>query len=236
MLLYAYRLEDVRGATIPPLGEVRAVRLRRLVFNLAKQGTLPMRLKWLAEKYIEPRLESCPVSRNQALAEGEACLVSRNHPMHDSVRYLKNALDGETDILHEYFVPRSQFVAFVDGVRSVLRARRANLLNASVRVVHREDNVLTYAPAEMFALVLYLNQTTDAAGHAAMRGLTGELIDLAVGLGGTFFLPYQLHYSAEQLGRAYPGIKEFVAAKRQYDPGGLLTNTFYETYAPRVGG
>src|SRR2546426_3509565 len=236
MLLYAYRLEDVRGATIPPLGEVRAVRLRRLVFNLAKQGTLPMRLKWLAEKYIEPRLESCPVSRNQALAEGEACLGSRNHPMHDSGRYLKNALDGETDIPHEYFVPRSQVVAFVDGVRSVLRARRANLLNASVRVVHREDNVLTYAPAEMFALVLYLNQTTDAAGHAAMRGLTGELIDPAVGLGGTFFLPYQLHYSAEQLGRAYPGIKEFVAAKRQYDPGGLLTNTFYETYAPRVGG
>ena len=221
---------------IPPLGEVRAVRLRRLVFNLAKQGTLPMRFKWLAEKYVEPRLESCPVSRNQALAEGEACLVSRNHPMHDSVRYLKNGLEGETDILHEYFVPRAQFVAFVDGLRAVLKTRRANLLNASVRVVHQEDNVLTYAPAEMFAVVLYLNQTTDAAGHAGMRALTGELIDLAAALGGTFFLPYQLHYTAAQLQRSYPGLTEFFAAKRQLDPSGLLTNTFYETYAPAPGG
>jgi FAD/FMN-containing dehydrogenase len=231
MLLYTYRLERARGAAIPPLGEVRAVRLRRLVFNLAKQGPLPMRLKWLSEKYVEPRLESCPVSRNQALGEGEACLVSRNHPMHDSVRYLKNGLEGETDILHEYFVPRPQFVAFVDGLRAVLQTRRANLLNASVRVVHREDNVLTYAPTEMFAVVLYLNQSIDAAGHAGMRALTGELIDLAAGLGGTFFLPYQLHYSAEQLQRSYPAIKEFLAAKRQYDPSGLFTNTFYEKYA-----
>lgn len=231
MLLYTYRDADVRGATIPPLGEVGAVKLRRLVFNLAKRGALPMRLKWLAEKYVEPRLEACPVSRNQALAAGEACLVSRNHPMHDSVKYLKNNLEGETDILHEYFVPRGRFVEFVDGLRTVLRARGANLLNASVRVVHREDNVLTYAPAEMFAVVLYLNQTTDAAGHAAMRALTGELIDLAGRLDGTFFLPYQLHYTAEQLQRAYPAIKEFFAAKRQYDPGGVLTNTFYEKYS-----
>jgi len=38
---------------------------------------------------------------------------------HDSVRYLKNALDDETDILHEYFVPRDQLVAFVDGCAAI---------------------------------------------------------------------------------------------------------------------
>ena len=64
-----------------------------------------------------------------------------------------------------------------------------------------------------------------------MRALTGELIDLAADLGGTFFLPYQLHYSAEQLQRSSPAIKEFLAAQRQYDPSGLFTNTFYEKYA-----
>jgi FAD/FMN-containing dehydrogenase len=234
MILYTYRQED-GPAAIPPLGEVRGVKLRRLVFNLSKQGALPMRLKWFAEKYVEPRLESCPVSRNQALGEGEACLVARNQPMHDSVRYLKNGLAGETDILHEYFVPRDQFVAFIDGLRRIVRDTRANLLNASVRVVHREDNVLTYAPADMFAVVLYLNQATDAAGNARMSGLTRELIDLAVELGGTFFLPYQLHYSATQLQQAYPAIREFFASKRRYDPAGLLTSTFYEKYSPALG-
>jgi FAD/FMN-containing dehydrogenase len=208
MILYLYRLESARGAVIPPLAEARPVKLRRLVFNLAKQGSLPMRLKWLAEKYVEPRLPSCPVSRSQALG------------------------DGEADVLQEYFVPRDRFVAFVDRARRVLRARGANLLNASVRAVHPEENTLTYARAEMFAVALYLNQSTDAAGHAHMRALTGELIDAAAGVGGTFFLPYQLSYTPEQLRRAYPQIREFFAAKREYDPSGLLSSTFYAKYAP----
>src|SRR3712207_9148736 len=67
-----------------------------------------------------------------------------------------------SDILQEYFVPRDQFVPFVDGLRQIVRANRTKLLNASVRVVHREDNLLNYAPADMFAIVLYVNQpTTD---------------------------------------------------------------------------
>lgn len=233
MLLYTYTQVDAPGAAIPPLGEVSGVKLRRLVFNLAKHGPLLMRLKWLAEKHLEPRLESCPVSRNQALGEGEACLVSRNQPMHDSVPYLKNAIPDDTDILHEYFVPRDRLVPFIDGLRRVVTEQRATLLNASVRVVHAEDNVLTYAPTDMFAVVLYLNQRADADGTARMERLTGALIDLCAEQGGRFFLPYQLHYSAEQLRRAYPEVDEFFAAKLEYDPGRLFTNTFYEKYAPR---
>jgi len=235
-LVYGYRAVEARGVAIPPLGEVRAVRLRRLVFTLSKYGGIALRLKWLAEKYVEPRLESCPVTRNQALGEGEACLVPRNQPMHDSVKYLKNDLVAETDILQEYYVPRPRFVEFIDGLRRTLTDSRANLLNASVRVVHREDNLLTYAPADMFAVVLYLNQTTDAAGNARMGRLTRELIDLTTGLGGTFFLPYQLHYTPEQLERSYPMIREFFASKRRYDPAGLLTNVWYAKYAPALGG
>ena len=113
-------------------------------------------LKWWAEKNIEPMIESCTVSRNQAMTDGESCLVSRNNPMHDSVPYLQNDLKNDTDILHEYFIPRDEFDSFVGGVREILVERDTNLLNASIRVVHPEDNVLTYAPEEMFSLgVIY---------------------------------------------------------------------------------
>ncbi len=230
MLLYLYREAAGAGDDVPPLDEVGAIRLRRFVFNLAKRGTVPMRIKWLAEKHLEPWLESCPVRRAQAQGQGEACLVPRNQPMHDSVRYLKNALPGETDILHEYFVPHAAFVPFVDAMRAALRQADANLLNASVRVVHREDHALAYAPADMFAIVLYLNQRTDAEGDARMRALTRRLIDIAADHGGTFFLPYQLHYTNAQLHRAYPDAARFFAAKRRWDPGELLTSTFYEAY------
>jgi FAD/FMN-containing dehydrogenase len=235
MLLYTYRSVDATGAAIPPLGEVSQIKLRRLVFNLAKLGPMWMRLKWFAEKHIEPRIETCTVPRTAAMGQGEACFVSRNDPMHDSVPYLQNNLPEETDILHEYFIPQSSFVAFVDGLRDIVREERANLLNASVRVVHRETNFLTYAPDDgMLAIVLYLNQTTDRAGNEHMAKLTGRIIDLCAKSGGRFFLPYQLYYTPQQLERSYPEIRPFFQAKRNIDPEGLLTNTFYERFAPKL--
>jgi FAD/FMN-containing dehydrogenase len=150
------------------------------------------------------------------------------------VPYLLNDLSEETDILQEYFVPRAQFVPFIDGLRDIIIRRDAILTNCSVRLVHSGGNALDYAPFDGFAVVLYLNQSTNAAGIEAMKGLTAEVIDLAIDRGGRFFLPYQLHYSADQFLKAYPEAPAFFAAKRRYDPDGLLTSTFYETYGPTL--
>jgi len=232
MILYEYTKVDVGEADVPPLGEVSGVGLRRFVFNFSKLGTVPMEIKWFLEKYVEPKMETCTVApRTQAMAEGEACLVSRNEPMHDSVPYLRNNLKKETDILHEYFIPREHFIPFVDGLRKIVRERDVNLLNASVRVIHPEDNFLNYAPGEMFSIVLYINQPVTEEGSEKMADVTRELIDLTVDLNGRFFLPYQLYYTPEQLKRSYPEIGEFFAAKKVYDPDGLFTNTFYEKYS-----
>lgn len=231
MILYTYEDADIQNAEISPLTDVGAVKLRRLVLNLSKRGSLAKRIKWFSEKYIEPRIESCTVTRAQAMKDGEACLVSRNDPMHDSVPYLRNALKGETDILHEYFVPREQFSSFVDGMREILTKHKANLLNASVRVVHQEEIILNYAPTEMFSIVLYINQQTSPAGNEQMRAVTRELISLTTRMGGRFFLPYQLHYTEEQLRQSYPEIDALFAMKRKYDPHEILRNTWYETYA-----
>jgi FAD/FMN-containing dehydrogenase len=233
MLLYTYRKVDAAGQVdIPPLGEISQVRLRRLVFNLSKRGPTWMRLKWFAEKHIEPRLESCPVSRNEALGQAEGCFFSRNNPMHDSVPYLQNDLPAETDILHEYFLPQASFVRFVDALRRITREEDANLLNASVRVVHKEEIALSYAPSDgMLAVVLYLNQTTDRGGQERMARLTGRLIDACSDLGGRFFLPYQLYYTPQQLERAYPEARAFFQAKRDIDPDEIFTSTFYERFA-----
>jgi FAD/FMN-containing dehydrogenase len=234
-ILYTYHAAAPAQDALPPLGDVSAVWLRRLIFNLAKQGDVFRQMKWYLEREIEPMAESCTITRQDAQASGEGCFVSRNEPMHDSVPYLFNRLGNDTDILHEYFVPRDAIVPFIDGVRTIMETHQTNLLNASVRVVHKEDIALNYAPEEAFSLVLYINQSTDADGNARMRALTGDLVDLTHDHGGRFFLPYQLHYSPDQLRRAYPDIATFFAAKARYDPGGLLTNTWHSTYAPYVG-
>lgn len=232
-LVYQYRqFPEDQALARAPLGEVPSTKLRRLTVNLAKRTDAFKSVKWWSEKHLEHRLEACTVTRAQAQGSGEACLVARNDPMHDSVAYLFNDLPGETDILHEYFVPRDRIAPFIDGMRRLFRARKANLVNASIRAVGREDNVLSYAPAPAFSVVLYLNQATDSAGTARMRRLTSDLIDLTLAEGGRFFLPYQLHYSPEQLARSYPEIGAFFAAKRTWDPAGLFSNTWYARYAP----
>ncbi|BAT59078.1 putative oxidoreductase ORF5 in fasciation locus [Variibacter gotjawalensis] len=234
MLIYTYTKSDDANAVRKDLGEVSGIKMRRLVFNLSKKGGFFQEMKWFSEKHIEHRMENCTVTRTQAIGSGEACLVNRNDPMHDSVPYLRNALKNDTDILHEYFVPRDKLVPFIDAMRDVLLANKTNLLNASVRVVDQEDNFLTYAPQPSFSVVLYINQTTDDEGNAKMRKVTQELIDLTQRFGGRYFLPYQLYASPQQLQAAYPQVHDFFAAKRKYDPNGMFRNTFSEKYAAAV--
>jgi FAD/FMN-containing dehydrogenase len=229
LLIYTYHKTDISPDNLPALAEIGSVAPRRLIFNLAKQGRVFERLKWYSEKNLEHRFESCTVSEI-AKSTSEACLVSRNEPMHDSVPYLFNDLQYETDILHEYFVPRDKLVPFVEAMRSVFAEHRTLLLNASIRVVHKEDIALNYAPQEAFSVVLYINQRVDDDGIAHMKAVTSALIDLADSFGGRFFLPYQKHYDVKQLTRAYPMIADVYAKRLTYDPEALFTNSFAETY------
>ncbi|MDF2378733.1 MAG: FAD-binding oxidoreductase [Candidatus Gracilibacteria bacterium] len=230
MIVYSYEKIHESDLSIPPLGEVGSVKLRRFAINIAKYGSVFKRFKWWSEKYLEPKMESCSITRNQAMKDGEACLVSRNEPMHDSVKYTKNRIPNDTDILHEYFVPRDQFISFVDGMRTLFQEQKTNVLNASVRVVHAEENFLSYAPQDSFSIVLYINQSTDDTGNEKMKKITQDLIDLTLEHKGRFFLPYQLHFTPEQLEAAYPELQEFTLLKKQYDPEEILTSTFYEKY------
>ncbi len=234
-LVYTYtKHPEDQALNRAALSEVTSTKIRRVTVNLAKRNDTFKRWKWWSEKHLEHRFESCTITRAQAQGSGEACLVARNDPMHDSVAYLFNNLPSETDILHEYFIPRAQIVPFIDGMRAIFEREHANLVNASIRAVGTEDNALSYAPEPAFSVVLYLNQPTTPQGTAALRRLTGELIDLTASHGGRFFLPYQLDYTPAQLERAYPEIGTFFAAKRDWDPQGLFSTTWYARYAPLV--
>ena len=201
------------------------------MFNLARTGKLGQGLKWKAQRDLLPHFRSCRRSRNEALREAEACLVSRNQAMYNGLGLLQNRLNQYTDILQEYFVPHDQLVPFLDDTRQLLREHDAVLMNAGIRVVHDDDIMLSYAGGERFSLVLYLSQEVSEVGNQDMADLTRKLVDAALQHGGSFYLPYQQHYTREQLERAYPQLDAFFALKREYDPNLLFMNRFYSRYA-----
>jgi FAD/FMN-containing dehydrogenase len=215
--------------TLPPLEPAQHNTLDRFIINFSKTGGLGRWLRWTLEKYAEPRLHNC-VTRNQAMNQKGECLATRNEEMYDDMAYLKNRL-RDTDILQEYFVPYERMPEFVDGLREVVQRNRANLLNVTIRTVHKDAiTALPYAREDMFGFVLYFNVKFNEQDNEILKKTTTDLVDIAEKNGGTFYLPYQLFYSREQLQKSYPNIDAFFAMKRKYDPIGLFANKFYEKY------
>src|SRR4029453_17960156 len=71
LLLYTNTKVDGNDFKREPLGEVSGTKLRRLTINLSKQGPLFQEMKWLSEKHIEHRMETCTVTRPQGIGTAE---------------------------------------------------------------------------------------------------------------------------------------------------------------------
>jgi FAD/FMN-containing dehydrogenase len=217
------------GGPLPSLKPAQHDTLDRFIINLSKTGGFGRWVRWMLEKHVEAHIHDC-VTRNQAMNQKEPCLVARNAEMYDNMAYLKNRLP-DTDILQEYFIPYDRMPEFVDSLRDVVQRNHANLLNVTIRTVHRDAvTALPYAKEDMFGFVLYFNVRFNPKENEILRKTTVDLIDAAQKTGGTYYLPYQLFYSREQLHRAYPEIDDFFSAKKKYDPIGLFSNKFYEEY------
>ncbi|QFG69223.1 FAD-binding oxidoreductase [Ornithinimicrobium pratense] len=228
-IVYAYeRVEEPEP--VPPLRERASDRASRLIFNLARTGDLGQRVRWTAQRELLPRVRGCLRSRNESLREAEACMVGRNQAMYESLGFLQNRLPQYTDVLHEYFLPHDQIVPFLDELRTQLGEHDAQLLSASIRSVHEEDVVLDYAQGERFSVVLYVSQEVSDAGSEDMASLTRALVAASLEHGGTFYLPYQQHYTREQVAQAYPRLEEFFETKRRYDPDLRFRNSFSERF------
>ena len=145
--------------------------------------------------------------------------------------------DRDTYVLQEYFIPVDSFDVFVPRLRHILREAKVNVVNVSVRhALPDSGTLLTWAPTEVFAFVLYYRQGTDGAARRAAGQWTRELVEAALNAGGRYYLPYQPAATREQFLRAYPRSAEFFALKRRVDPTNKFTNTLWDLYQPTASG
>ena len=136
-----------------------------------------------------------------------------------------------TYVLQEYFVPVARFHEFSDSLRRILRHRKVNIMNISVRHAKKDPGaVMAWARTEVFAFVLYHKQPTSQSGKDKVTQWTRELIDAAVALGGTYYLPYQIQATPQQFLKAYPAATTFFALKRKFDPDYKFRNKLWDAY------
>jgi FAD/FMN-containing dehydrogenase len=136
-----------------------------------------------------------------------------------------------TYVLQEYFVPVDRFDEFVPRMRQAFQRHGVNVVNVSIRHATQDPgSLLAWARSEVFAFVVYYKQGTSAADRHDVGVWTRELIDAAVGLGGSYYLPYQLHATEEQFARAYPRAVEFFELKRRLDPANKFQNELWAKY------
>ena len=175
------------------------------------------RARWFMESEASPRWMSVNATRNALLNEPVVNLASLD--------------SGRTDILHEYFVAPDKFAAFLAACREVIPRSQQELLNITLRLVEPDPvSRLAYAPVQRIASVMSFTQHMTPAGEEDMRRMTQALVARVLDLGGSFYLPYRLHATKDQVRRAYPALPEVVAAKRRHDPGLLFRNALWDAY------
>jgi FAD/FMN-containing dehydrogenase len=206
---------DTRGAILPLTPASNSEAARAIYRNSANSGA-GKALRWWLEREAGPWL---------------ADRASRNSVLNEPAAVFANRTQDTTDILHEYFVPQARLWEFVGHAKKIIRRARGNLLNVTVRDVRRDTrSVLAYAREDVFGLVMSFVQERSATGEERMQGMTRELVDAAIATGGSFYLPYRLHATNNQLRRAYPNWETAIQAKDRYDPKHVFRNGLYDTY------
>lgn len=143
----------------------------------------------------------------------------------------------QTHILQEYFIPDKYVVLWMKYLYQIFIKDQLNklsnihLLNITIRYV-RKDNLtyLPYARDDSFAFVFYYRMDCTTEADADLKLIHDLLVNKCLELNGTFYLPYRLHYSTDQLTQAYPTFDTFCSYKRRFDPHKLFTNSWYEKY------
>ena len=197
---------------------------RNLAYSLQRNGLLAMTEL--------PGVSSLRAPVTEFVARGSHEVAWRNHEASLDVASLEPYTRRfSTFALDEFFVPPRRFESFVREMGRILRERRVNAVNVSIR--HSPPDLLSLLPwahEEVFSFVLFYKQRIHAKAQAEVGVWTRELIDAALAHEGRYYLPYQLHATREQFERAYPEVAQLRALKARIDPAGRFMNSLWQKY------
>ncbi len=193
----------------------RFVAIRKMGTKLWSKSRLMKAFNWLGE----------------GIQHGQ--IVSRNNIMRPPGSHSYVEASKETNLLQEYFIPVDNLLSFIDSLEAITKKLNQNLMLVAFRFIPQNtESYLSYTKTDRIGIVLFFNQKMTSEANKKTEKWTRHLIDTAIQLNGTYYLPSQLHASKEQILQSYPPINDFFQLKKKYDPNEVFMNHFYKKYTP----
>jgi len=135
--------------------------------------------------------------------------------------------DGQAFTL-ELLAPPARSDELVGQIRAALGERRCRLSQLEARrIVAEKDTLLRWARSEYVALRIAYRTRTTLGACASGAQLRAQLLDLAIGAGGSF-MPRMLPLATRaQAAAGYPMLAELFAEKRRLDPAERVPSPWY---------
>jgi FAD/FMN-containing dehydrogenase len=203
-----------------------------------QERLIPRNVKYILQPAAITAMTSLPLGRKiragviDPLIYSKEMVVWRNHEASYDVAELEPASRrNSTYVLQEYFIPVDKFDEFIPKMSKVFSDFNVDVFNVSIRhALPDPGSLLAWAKQEVFAFVVYYRQGTNPADKMEVGNWTRAMIAEALSLGGTYYLPYQIHATDNQFHRAYPRFQEYFDLKAKVDPDYKFRNKLWDRY------
>lgn len=131
-------------------------------------------------------------------------------------------------MISELYVPKDKLHAFLLAAKSALRKEQADIIYGTVRMIEKDNESFLAWARENFSCVIFnLHINHDQVSLLRAKQSFRTLIDIAISMGGSYYLTYHRYATRNQLLHAYPQFKEFIARKKHYDPNGRFRSNWF---------
>lgn len=155
---------------------------------------------------------------------------------HQDLDRMQDAKHPASEMISELYVPVNRVAEFMSLAAEELRRNSAEVIYGTVRLIRRDDDTyLSWAKHDYACVIFNIHTVHTDEGLARSRAAFRGLIDIAIGLQGSYYLAYHRWATAQQVRACYPQFSEFLRAKRRYDPAELFQSDWYRHHTRLIG-
>ena len=133
-----------------------------------------------------------------------------------------------SEMITELYVPKARLHDFLESAKKTLKSQCADVIYGTVRMIEKDDeSFLAWAKEDYACVIFNLHVNHDQVSILRSKHSFRTLIDIALAMGGSYYLTYHRYASKQQLIKAYPQFKSFVEKKIQYDPRGKFRSNWF---------